>query len=82
MAYSIRIRIEHHDRVQAIEALKKILNDIEKGIVGCSRHDDSYMPYVSFSCNECDADAFKQQVNRETGRILAKFAKTKTNPGM
>ena len=77
MAYSIRVRIEHHDKGQAIEALKRTLKDIERGAISISEHSDSYMPYVSFSCRECDADAFKEQVNRETGRILARFSKDK-----
>ena len=72
MAYRIDIAIDHYDKIQAIEALKRTLKEIEEGIVGISAHDESYMPYRYFRCDECDADARKKEINRQTVKILTK----------
>ena len=73
MAYSIQIRIEHYDKAQAIELLKRTLSDIEKGIIGISEHNDTYMPYRYFSCHTCAVDEFKNAVNKVTTNIITKY---------
>jgi len=48
--YYISIMIYEKNREAAIKALEETLEEIKDGVADCSAHDDTYMPYLWWTC--------------------------------